>query len=160
MKRKTKNKSTKKRGSKVSIDAGRWLLTYGVASITSSGISLVYIDIYSIATLNQPINGFGGSQFASLYLNLFLVFLLIIGIVFTRLGIYILQKKTPSNRIKKTISIALIIALLSLFPIGSIMLSFGGFSAIPILYTALFILDIITIVSLVRFFVEKDDGTL
>lgn len=157
MKRKTKNKSSKKIGNKVPIDAAGWLLTYGVASIASSGISLVYIDVYSIATLNQPINGFGDPQFVSIYLNLFLVFLLILGVSFTRLGIHILQKKIPPNHIRRTISIALIMALLSLLPSGSIMLSFGGFSAIPILYTSLFILDIITIASLVRFFIEKDN---
>ncbi len=140
-------------------NSGKWLLTYGIASMTLSGISLVYIDIYSIATLNQSVNNFGDSYFVSFYLNLLLVFLLLLGAYFTRLGMHILKKKIPSSGARKSISIALIMAFVSILPTGLIVFSFKGFSAIPVLYTAFVVLDIITIISLLRFLVKKDDET-
>ena len=136
------------------VDAGKWLLTSGIASMTISGISLVYIDIYSIATLEQSANNIGAFFLTSFYLNLFLIFLLILGVCFTRLGVHILQKKLSSKTARKPLSIALFMTLLSLCLSGVAEFAFG-FIPIRIFYIALIILDIITIISLLRFFMKK-----
>ena len=146
MKRKNTKKSFwKKKSGRALTDVGKWLLIYGVTTLIFSGVSLVYLEIYSIAA--EVVPSFVGLTFLEFYLAA----ILIMGIYFTYRGVSILQKKVPIENVHLRTIISFILLVLAFIPLGWVIYLYKGANVIFGFYLALAIVNAITVISLIRY---------
>ena len=127
------------------IDVGIWFLVYGVSTLVFSGVSLVYLEIYSLTTEITP--DYIGNTFLELYLGC----ILIASFYFIHHGSMILRKKVLAEKAHKESIIPTLLLLLALIPLDWAIYVYKGFNVIFVLYLILAVINIITIISLVRY---------
>ena len=148
--KKTKKKNSidtfwKKKSSKALIDVGRWLLTYGVATMIFSGVSLVYLEIYSLTTDVAP------DYISATFLELYLGLILILAFYFIHRGSLILQKKIPIEQAHHRSLLSTMLLILTFIPLGWCIYIYKGLNIIFIMYLLIVVINLLTLFSLIKY---------